>query len=106
MDRRCEESSVLRQYEVGVWLPRGASQPIIFGVLPAGAARAEVAGDGGATAPRFRKAAMIPLPVRTFGESGRYVVEPADWADSGSGWRSRRTAPIDVYDAQGRRITP
>lgn len=106
VDRQCEETSVLNQYEVGAWLLRGASQPIIFGVLPAGTVRAEVAADGGATAPRFRKAAMIPLSVRTFGESGRYVVEPvAGRADFGPAWRNRKSVPIDVYDAQGQRVT-
>jgi hypothetical protein len=108
VDRWCEESSVLHHYQVGVRLLRGASQPILFGVLPAGTARAEVAADGGDTAPRFRKAAMIPVPVRTFGESGRYVVEPAPAGRVGSGpaWRNRNTAPIDLYDAQDRRLTP
>jgi hypothetical protein len=101
-DRWCKESGFLGRYEVGVRLLRGASRPVIFGVLPAGAARAEVAADGGDTAPRFRKAAMIPLPVRAFGESGRYVVEPVP---DGAAW-DRDSVQIDVYDAGGRRLAP
>lgn len=106
--RRCAESGLPAGYEVDVELLHGASRPILFGVLPAGTARAEVAADGGATAPRFRKAAMVPLPVRTFGESGRYVVEPAPAGlpDSDRAWRDRGSASIDLHDAQGRRLTP
>jgi len=72
-------------------------------VLPAGTARAEVAADGGDTAPRFRKAALVPVPVATFGDTGRYLVAPAP---AGPAWHDRNAARIDLYDDQGRRLTP
>jgi hypothetical protein len=103
VDRQCQESRTLRHYEVGVRTLRGASRPIIFGVLPAAAARAEVVANAGDPSPRFRNAPLVPLRVRTFGDSGRFVVEPAP---DDPAWRGRNGAPIDAYDAGGRPLTP
>jgi hypothetical protein len=103
VDRRCRESRTLRHYAVGVVTLRGASRPIIFGVLPDATVRAQVVADAGDPSPRFRDAPFVPLRVRTFGESGRFVVEPAP-ADAA--WRDRNGAPIEVSDAGGRTLTP
>lgn len=48
------------------------------------------------------------MEVRTFGESGRYVVgpAPADRVGSGGAWRDNTTVDIEVYDDQGRALAP
>ncbi|WP_157562980.1 hypothetical protein [Micromonospora chokoriensis] len=103
VERTCTESGVLQNYEISVRTLRGATAPILFGVLPAAAARAEVAADGGDVQARFRKADLVPLEVRGFDGSGRFVVQAAP---PGPGWAGKNTVPVAVHDAAGRPLTP
>ena len=107
-DRRCAAASMLDYYLVGVTVLRGTSQPLIFGVLPEGTARAEIALDGSTDLRPDPKRVMTPIEVRTFGESGRYVVgpAPANRAGSDGAWRDNTTVDIEVYDDQGRELAP
>jgi hypothetical protein len=72
-------------------------------MLPTAAARAEVAADGGDVQARFRKAGLVPLEIRGFGESGRFVVQAAP---PGPEWAGKNSVPIDVRDAADRPLTP
>lgn len=91
-------------YRVHLVRLHGVERPMLFGVLPPGSAFAEVASDGSATDPRFRTAAMVQVPVRTFGDAGRFVAEPAPadpkWQDSTD------LVPIELHDSHHRRLTP
>ncbi|MEU8608018.1 hypothetical protein AB0C29_08445 [Actinoplanes sp. NPDC048791] len=103
VERTCTESGVLQHYELSVRTLRGTTAPILFGMLPAAAARAEVAADGGDIQDRFRKAGLVPLEVRSFGGSGRFVVQAAP---PGPDWAGRNSVPIGVRDAADRPLTP
>lgn len=76
----------------------GTSRRFVFGMLPAGAARAEFVPEG---------RSPLPLRVFTYGTSGRYVAEavsaePSAAVTTGSG----SIIAINLYDAQGRRLGP
>lgn len=103
VERTCTESGVLRNYQLSVRTLRGATTPILFGMLPAASARAEVAADGGEIRAPFRKAALVPLEVRAFGESGRFVVQAAP---PGPAWTDRNSVTVGVRDASDRPLTP
>ncbi|MFF0151368.1 hypothetical protein [Micromonospora sp. NPDC005203] len=101
--RTCTESGVLQNYELSVRTLRGAAAPIIFGMLPAAAARAEVAADGGDVQARFRTAELVPLEVRGSDGSRRFVVQAAP---PGPQWAGRNSVSVAVQDAAGRPLTP
>lgn len=103
MERTCATSGVLQNYELSVRTLRGATAPVLFGMLPAEAARAEVAADGGAVRSPFRTADLVPLDLRAFGGNGRFVAQPAP---SGGEWAARNAVPVGVHDAQDRALTP
>lgn len=101
--RTCTESGVLQDYEISVRTLRGATTPILFGMLPAAAARAEVAADGGDVQARFRDAELVPLDVRGFDGGGRFVVQAAP---PGPEWAGKNSVVISVQDAGGRPLAP
>ncbi len=109
VDSRCAATTFLDRYTLGISVLRGTSTPMIFGVLPEGAARAEVPLDG---TPFLRRrdpeGPVTPVEVRTFGESGRYVVGPAPTGRQASGdaWRDGTTVSVEVYDDQDRHMAP
>ncbi len=103
VERTCAESGILQNYEISVRTLRGAGAPVLFGILPAAAARAEVAADGGDTRAPFRRAGLVPLEIRGFGGSGRFVVQAAP---PGPGWAGRTSVVVDVRDAADRPLTP
>ncbi|MFG3641804.1 hypothetical protein ACGF3C_16205 [Micromonospora sp. NPDC047762] len=103
VERACTESGVLQNYELSVRTLRGAAAPIIFGVLPAAAARAEVAADGGDVQARFRNAELLPLEVHGSDGSRRFVVQAAP---PGPDWAGRKSVSVAVQDAAGRPLTP
>lgn len=109
VDRGCEATTFLDRYTLHVSVPHGTTTPMIFGVLPEGAARAEIAlGGMGLLHRREPVGPMAPVEVRTFGESGRYVVEPAPAGGrpGGDAWRDGTTVDIEVYDDRDRRLAP
>jgi hypothetical protein len=103
VERTCAASKVLQNYEISVRTLRGATAPILFGRLPDGAAEAEVAADGGDIQARFRKAALVPLEVRDFGESGRFVVQAAP---PGPEWDGKNSVPVGVRDGADQPLVP
>ena len=103
MERACTESEVLQNYELSVRTLRGAAAPIIFGMLPAAAARAEVAADGGDVQARFRNAELVPLKVHGFDGSRRFVMQAAP---TGPDWAGKNSVSVAVQDAAGRPLTP
>lgn len=108
-DRACDTAAFLGQYTLGVTVLRGTSVPVVFGVLPEGTARAEVALDGATFLRREPERPMAPVEVRTFGENGRYVAEPAPAARKATGeesWRDSSTVNVEAYDANDRRLAP
>ena len=103
VEHTCSPSSMLGQYTIAVAVLRGTGQPLIFGLLPAGTARAEVATDGGT--------ALRPMPGRTMSavevlESGdlRFVAGPAPAGRSGR-WADGDTVNVAAYDNGDRPIT-
>lgn len=99
----CQESTWMDDYRVRVQVLRGASEPIIFGILPKGTARAEVS-----LADRAEKRAVTSVQVRTFGESGRYAVGPvpAGLAAADLARLDNTEIAIDLYDARGGPVRP
>jgi hypothetical protein len=103
VERTCGASGILRNYELSVRTLRGSTTPVLFGVLPAAAARAEVAADGGEIRAPFRKAPLVSLEVRDFGESGRFVVQAAP---PGPEWTDRDSVVVGVRDGADRPLSP
>ncbi|GAA4606017.1 hypothetical protein BJY16_005621 [Actinoplanes octamycinicus] len=90
--RSCTVLSVLDDYQAEVVTLPGTTEKVVIGMVPAAAARAELAPGPGT--------ARTPLRVGTYGSSARYVVglAPAD-RDSG-------LVAVDLYDGEGRQLTP
>ena len=76
------------RYEMGLVTLPGTGQPMFFGLLPDGAARAEVVPD-------------INIKIQTSGgTTGAYVFQSAP--GSPATWQGKASVPVDVFDAQGR----
>ncbi|MET7950793.1 hypothetical protein [Micromonospora sp. NPDC005324] len=99
VERTCAESGVLQDYEISVRTLRGATAPILLGMLPAAATRAEVAADGGDVQVRFRNADLVPLEIHGFDGAGRFVVQAAP---SGPDWAGMNSVSVAVQDAAVR----
>jgi hypothetical protein len=103
VEHTCSASSMLGQHTVEVAVLRGTGQPLIFGLLPAGTARAEVATDGGTALRPMPGRAMAAVEVLTSGEL-RFVAGPAPAARTGR-WADGDTVNVTAYDTGGRPIT-
>ena len=103
VEHTCSTSSMLGQYTVAVAVLRGTGQPLVFGLLPAGTARAEVATDGGTALRPMPGRAMSAVEVLKAGEL-RFVAGPAPAARSGQ-WADGDTVNVAAYDTGGKPIT-
>jgi hypothetical protein len=84
------------EYEIAVVTLPGTSRPLFFGLLPAGAVRAEVVPDP-------RKDAAIPIKIRAGdGTAVPYVIDPAP--SSTAPWED--SVIVRVYDHQDQRLLP
>jgi len=103
VEHTCSASSMLGQYTIGVTVLRGTGQPLIFGLLPAGTARAEVATDGGTALRPMPGRAMSAVEVLKSGDL-RFVAGPAPAARTGR-WADGDTVNVAVYDKGDKPIT-
>jgi hypothetical protein len=102
LDRTCNASGILRHYQVGIRTLRGGTTPVFFGMLPPTAARAE-ATPGVALRDRIDLTGSVPLQVRSFGETGRFVIQPVPGEPI---WSGADVATVLVHDPAGRPMTP
>jgi hypothetical protein len=103
VERTCSTSSMLGQYTIAVVVLRGTGQPLVFGLLPAGTARAEVATDGGTALRPMPGRAMSAVEVLKSGDL-RFVAGPAPAARTGS-WADGDTVNVAAYDNGDEPIT-
>ena len=103
VEHTCSASSMLGQYTIAVAVLRGTGQPLIFGLLPAGTARAEVATDGGTALRPMPGRAMSAVEVLKSGDL-RFVAGPAPAARTGR-WADGDTVNVAVYDKGDKPIT-
>jgi len=103
VEHTCSVASMLGQYTVAVAVLRGTGQPLIFGLLPAGAARAEVATDGGTALRPMPGRPMAAVDVLGSGDL-RFVAGPAPAARTGR-WADGDTVNVAAYDTGDRPIT-
>lgn len=98
----CATSSLMSRYTLGVSVLPGTDEPLLFGLLPAGTARAEVALDGGTALRPMPGRAMAEVEVRKKGDV-RFVAEPAPDARTGD-WADGDTVNVVAYDQQDKPI--
>ena len=107
VDRSCRELSMLADYRVQIHVLRGTSEPLLFGVLPEGTARAEIAMEPALLRGADPDLATAAVRVRAFGESGRYVAEPVPAGRRGTVPAPGESDSVTVvcYDGRGVRLT-
>lgn len=106
--RSCFAANMLGQYEVKVYTLTGTRTPMVFGILPAGTVRAEVALDGETTLRRDPRRPTAPVTVLDHGDAGLFVAEPAPAGRTGTvtgeAWRDSVT--VEAFDIRDNRLTP
>jgi hypothetical protein len=86
------------EYKIEVVTLPGTSQPMVFGLLPIGAVRAEVVPD-------TVTGAAIPVEIRAGdGTAVPYVIAPAP--GSPATWEGRSSVIIRVYNDESRQLLP
>jgi hypothetical protein len=86
------------QYEIDVVTLPGTVQPMLFGLLPAGTAHAEIVPDS-------RAGTAIPIKIKPRdGTAGPYVIETAP--GSPASWQDRDSVIVHLYDDQGQPLLP
>ena len=103
VEHTCSTSSMLGQYTITVAVLRGTGQPLVFGLLPAGTTRAEVAMDGGTALRPMPGRAMSAVEVLKSGNV-RFVAGPAPATRTGR-WADGDTVNVTAYDTGGKPIT-
>ena len=102
----CSTRSLMGQYTVGVTVLRGTSQPLIFGLLPEGTARAQVALDGSTGIRPVPGRKMADVEVQKYGDL-RFVAETAPdgrTSASSGAWKDGETVNVAAYDDQDKPI--
>ncbi|WP_433381071.1 hypothetical protein ACQPZX_16435 [Actinoplanes sp. CA-142083] len=98
----CATSSLMSQYTLDIAVLHGTSQPLVFGLLPAGTARAEVALDGGLAVRATPGRKMAEVAVVKKGDL-RFVAEPAPAGRTGD-WKDGGSVNVVAYDEQDKPI--
>ena len=98
----CAASSLMSQYTLDVAVLPGTGRPMVFGLLPAGTARAEVALDGSLAVRVAPGRKMAEVEVVKKGDV-RFVAEPAPAGRTGE-WKDGATVNVVAYDEQDKPI--
>jgi hypothetical protein len=106
----CVPGSAVHSFTAIIVRPPGAAELMVFGLLPAGVVRAEVALDGSVWHWRERDRPTSPVQVRTQKSGSPYLAAvlpvPVAGASSGARWEDGSGVDIRVFDARGQELRP